>query len=135
MKRRNFFSWMAGAGLCAAGVGRGALADLAAGGRSVGGPYEGSFFVHFAADGGWDPTGFCDPHTNLHRGYDEGGIVSLGGIRYANVGDNAAFFERFADRLVNKMLHPPMESLRDESQNGSPHGLLQALSRLFKLED
>ncbi|QDT70843.1 Glutamyl-tRNA reductase [Planctomycetes bacterium MalM25] len=43
--------------------------------------------------------------------------------------------ERFADRLVNKMLHPPMESLRDESQNGSPHGLLQALSRLFKLKD
>ncbi|TWU00620.1 Glutamyl-tRNA reductase [Botrimarina colliarenosi] len=43
--------------------------------------------------------------------------------------------ERFADRLVNKMLHPPMESLRDESREGSPHGLLQALSRLFQLKD
>lgn len=43
--------------------------------------------------------------------------------------------ERFADRLVNKMLHPPMESLRDESRAGSPHGLLQALSRLFQLKD
>lgn len=43
--------------------------------------------------------------------------------------------ERFADRLVNKMLHPPMESLRDESRNGSPHGLLAALSRLFQLRD
>ena len=42
---------------------------------------------------------------------------------------------RFADRLVNKMLHPPMESLRDESQTGSPHGLLEALSRLFQLKD
>lgn len=42
---------------------------------------------------------------------------------------------RFADRLVNKMLHPPMESLRDESKNGSPKGLLQALSRLFRLDD
>lgn len=42
---------------------------------------------------------------------------------------------RFADRLVNKMLHPPMESLRDESKNGSPHGLLEALSRLFQLKD
>ncbi|MEN1680283.1 MAG: glutamyl-tRNA reductase [Planctomycetota bacterium] len=42
--------------------------------------------------------------------------------------------ERFADRLVNKMLHPPMESLRDESKNGSPHGLLHALSRLFQLK-
>ncbi|MEQ8849433.1 glutamyl-tRNA reductase [Botrimarina sp.] len=43
--------------------------------------------------------------------------------------------ERFADRLVNKMLHPPMESLRDESREGSPHTLLQALSRLFQLKD
>ncbi|QDU87358.1 Glutamyl-tRNA reductase [Pirellulimonas nuda] len=43
--------------------------------------------------------------------------------------------QRFADRLVNKMLHPPMESLRDESQGGSPHGLLAALSRLFQLRD
>ena len=42
---------------------------------------------------------------------------------------------RFADRLVNKMLHPPMESLRDESRSGSPHGLLHALSRLFQLKD
>ncbi len=43
--------------------------------------------------------------------------------------------EQFADRLVNKMLHPPMESLRDESREGSPHGLVRALSRLFRLED
>jgi glutamyl-tRNA reductase len=41
----------------------------------------------------------------------------------------------FADRLVAKMLHPPLESLRDESRNGSPHGLLEALQRLFQLKD
>ena len=43
--------------------------------------------------------------------------------------------EQFADRLVNKMLHPPIESLRDESQKGTPHGLLDALRRLFQLQD
>ena len=43
--------------------------------------------------------------------------------------------EQFADRLVNKMLHPPLESLRDASQNGTHHGLLDALRRLFRLED
>ncbi len=43
--------------------------------------------------------------------------------------------EQFADRLVNKMLHPPLESLRDASQNGTHHGLLDALRRLFQLED
>ena len=43
--------------------------------------------------------------------------------------------ERFADRLVNKLLHPPLESLRDASQNGTPHGLIDAVRRLFRLED
>ena len=31
--------------------------------------------------------------------------------------------ERSFDRLVNKLLHPPLESLRDEAKKGSPHGL------------
>jgi glutamyl-tRNA reductase len=39
------------------------------------------------------------------------------------------------DRLVNKLLHPPLESLRDEAQHGAPHGLLDALKRLFQLKD
>lgn len=39
------------------------------------------------------------------------------------------------DRLVNKMLHPPLESLRDEAKEGTPHGLLEALAQLFKLQD
>lgn len=43
--------------------------------------------------------------------------------------------QQFADRLVGKMLHPPLASLRDESQNGPPHGLLEALQRLFQLND
>jgi glutamyl-tRNA reductase len=42
---------------------------------------------------------------------------------------------QFADRLVAKMLHPPLESLRDESRNGTPHGLLEALQKLFQLKD
>lgn len=42
---------------------------------------------------------------------------------------------RFADRLVNKLLHPPLESLRDEAQAGAPHGLLEALKRLFQIRD
>lgn len=43
--------------------------------------------------------------------------------------------QQFADRLVGKMLHPPLESLRDESRNGSHQGLLEALQRLFQLKD
>ena len=39
------------------------------------------------------------------------------------------------DRLVNKLLHPPMESLRNESRHGFPSALVDALARLFQLKD
>jgi len=42
---------------------------------------------------------------------------------------------RSFERLLNKLLHPPLESLRDEARHGIPHVLLDALSRLFKLKD
>ena len=42
---------------------------------------------------------------------------------------------RSFDRLLSKLLHPPLESLRDESRHGIPHALLEALARLFQLKD
>jgi glutamyl-tRNA reductase len=39
------------------------------------------------------------------------------------------------NRVVNKLLHPPLESLRDEAHSGTQHGLLDALKRLFQLKD
>jgi glutamyl-tRNA reductase len=39
------------------------------------------------------------------------------------------------NRVVNKLLHPPLESLRDEAQSESHRGLLDALKRLFQLKD
>jgi glutamyl-tRNA reductase len=39
------------------------------------------------------------------------------------------------DRLINKLLHPPLESLRDESRHGIPNALLDALSKLFQLKE
>jgi len=43
--------------------------------------------------------------------------------------------EQAFNRLVNKVLHPPLESLREEAQQGSPHALLDALKRLFQMKD
>jgi glutamyl-tRNA reductase len=37
------------------------------------------------------------------------------------------------DRLVNKLLHLPLESLRDESRRGFPKALVDAMVRLFQL--
>lgn len=39
------------------------------------------------------------------------------------------------DRLVNKLLHPPLASLRDDAESGHREGLLEALRRLFQLGD
>lgn len=43
--------------------------------------------------------------------------------------------ERSVERIVNKLLHPPLEALRQEAKEGTPHGLLDALRRLFHLRD
>jgi glutamyl-tRNA reductase len=43
--------------------------------------------------------------------------------------------QQFADCLISKMLHPPLECLRNESRNQSPDGLIDALQRLFRLGD
>jgi glutamyl-tRNA reductase len=46
-----------------------------------------------------------------------------------------AEIRRSFDRLVNKLMHPPLESLRDESRHGIPSALLEALAKLFQLKD
>ena len=46
-----------------------------------------------------------------------------------------AEIDRAFDRLVNKMLHPPLESLRDDAKQGGGSGLLEALKHLFQLRD
>jgi glutamyl-tRNA reductase len=43
--------------------------------------------------------------------------------------------ERTVERIVNKLLHPPLEALKDEAREGTPHGLINALKRLFGLHD
>jgi glutamyl-tRNA reductase len=42
--------------------------------------------------------------------------------------------ERTVERIVNKLLHPPLTVLKDEAREGTPHGLINALKRLFRLE-
>jgi len=42
--------------------------------------------------------------------------------------------EKAIHRIVNKLLHPPLETLRDEAREGPPHGLLEVMKRLFHLD-
>ncbi|QDT08984.1 glutamyl-tRNA reductase [Planctomycetes bacterium K23_9] len=43
--------------------------------------------------------------------------------------------EKSFDRLINKLLHPPLASLRDDAAEGHERGLLEAIRLLFKLGD
>jgi glutamyl-tRNA reductase len=55
--------------------------------------------------------------------------------RLPHLEKDRADIERAFEQLVNKLLHPPLEALRDEAQEGTPHGLMNALKRLFRLHD
>lgn len=49
--------------------------------------------------------------------------------------DQQAAVENTVRRIVNKLLHPPLETLKDEARAGTPHGLVDAIKRLFNLSD
>lgn len=42
--------------------------------------------------------------------------------------------EKTVHRIVNKVLHPPLDTLKSEAKEGTPHGLLDAIRKLFRLE-
>jgi glutamyl-tRNA reductase len=42
---------------------------------------------------------------------------------------------RAFDNLINKLLHPPLESLRDAAHSGTLHSLRDAMKKLFHLKD
>jgi len=43
--------------------------------------------------------------------------------------------EKSFDRLINKLLHPPLASLRDDAAEGHSKGLLEAIRHMFNLGD
>ena len=71
---------------------------------------------------GWTETGETEL-DRLFRRLPQLDDASRAEIRQA--------FERYAAKL----LHPPLASLRNESRSGPPHGLLDALKRLFNLQE
>jgi len=74
----------------------------------------------------------------LRAGWSEAGAAELErlfrrlpGLDEAERAEIRQAFERYAAKL----LHSPLASLRSESRSGPPHGLLDALKRLFDLDD
>ena len=68
--------------------------------------YRGKLFVFVQADGGWDPTSFCDPKTNtpgepaINHWAEEREVQTAGNIPYAPFADNQAFFEKHHDKML-----------------------------------
>ena len=74
----------------------------------------------------------------LRAGWSETGDAELDRLfrRLPGLDDAArAEIRQAFDRYAAKLLHPPLASLRSESRAGPPHGLLDALKRLFDLKD
>ena len=96
MNRRSFMLNMMGAG-AATGF-RVPLANAA--------NYSGKLFVFIQADGGWDPTSFCDPKTNvagepiINNWAQAGEIRQAGNIKYAPFAANQAFFDKYYQRIL-----------------------------------
>ena len=49
--------------------------------------------------------------------------------------DDREQIENSVGRVINKLLHPPLETLREESHSGTPEGLITALKKLFHIKD
>ena len=68
--------------------------------------YRGKLFAFIQADGGWDPTSFCDPKTNvsgeplINNWATNAEVRQAGNIRYAPFAKNQAFFDKYYDRIL-----------------------------------
>ncbi|WP_373046855.1 DUF1501 domain-containing protein [Vulgatibacter sp.] len=102
MDRRDFLKLASYAGLS---LGFPAVLPRSASAQA---PYDGPLWVMVHAGGGWDPTSLCDPKGMLfaddpeamNRSYLAADIGTAGNLRYAPVGGNQLFFEKYASRLL-----------------------------------
>ena len=68
--------------------------------------YRGKLFVFVQADGGWDPTSFCDPKANtpgepvINHWAERDEVRQIGRIRYAPFAHNDAFFRKYHRRML-----------------------------------
>ena len=68
--------------------------------------YRGKFLVCVQADGGWDPTSFCDPKPNvpgepaINHWASQAEVRQAGNLAYAPFANNQAFFAKHHRRML-----------------------------------
>ncbi|MEM6989613.1 MAG: DUF1501 domain-containing protein [Myxococcota bacterium] len=108
MDRRSFVKLAGVAGLgVVAPKAFGENNGLVGKGRTSYEQYKGAFWIFVNAAGGYDPTSFCDPkganyldEPDRMNNYLAEDIEEAGNIRYAPVAGNAAFFQKYYDRML-----------------------------------
>ena len=97
MRRRTLLKALVATGAAAAGF-RLPLVHAA--------DHRGKLFVFVQADGGWDPTSFCDPKANtpgepvINHWAERDEVRQAGRIPYAPFARNQAFFEKYHRRML-----------------------------------
>ena len=97
MKRRTLLKGLLAVGVAASGF-RLPLVHAA--------DYRGKLFVFVQADGGWDPTSFCDPKANtpgepiINHWALRDDVRQAGNLAYAPFARNEAFFEKYHRRML-----------------------------------
>ena len=97
MRRRTLLKGVLAAAAGTAGF-RLPLVDAAA--------YRGKLFVFVQADGGWDPTSFCDPKSNtagepvINHWAESDDVRQSGNISYAPFARNVAFFQKYFRHML-----------------------------------
>ena len=98
MERREFLKSLA---VATAGAGAGFRLPFANAAER-----DGKLFAFVQADGGWDPTSFCDPKSNtpgepvINHWAERDEIHQAGNILYAPFAENEAFFEKYHRRML-----------------------------------
>ncbi|MDE0179262.1 MAG: ribulose phosphate epimerase, partial [Gammaproteobacteria bacterium] len=98
MNRRTILKGMLGASGAAAMGFRLPLASAA--------DDAGKLYVFVQANGGWDPTSFCDPKVNvsgepiINNWAQRAEVHEAGNIAYAPFANNEAFFEKYYERML-----------------------------------
>ena len=98
MKRRTILKGMLGATGAAAMGFRLPLANAS--------HHGGKLYVFVQANGGWDPTSFCDPKANvagepvINNWANRDEVQQAGHIPYAPVAENKTFFEKYYQRIM-----------------------------------
>ena len=68
--------------------------------------HRGKFFVFVQADGGWDPTSFCDPKANtagepvINHWAEDDEVRQVSNVFYAPFAQNVTFFEKYYQRML-----------------------------------